>query len=153
VGASFDAVTRYLVAEEWPIEKLEGRDDMLRTGYRSNQGSKWPCFAKVREEEAQFIFYSVYPETVPSRKIGQVGEFLHRANLGLTLGNFELDWDDGEVRFKTSVDFEGMDLTPTLMYPVVYANVAQMEHYFGALSLVIAGGASPREAIAQADSA
>ena len=151
MGASFDAVTKYLVAEEWPIEKIEGRGDMLRTGYRSREGDAWPCFAKVREEEAQFIFYSVYPEIVSPAKMALVGEFLHRANLGLTLGNFELDWDEGEIRFKTSVDFEGMDLTTVLMYPVVYANVAQMEHYFDALSQVIEGTASPQEAIAAVD--
>ena len=39
-----------------------------------------------------------------------MAEFLTRANYGLRIGNFEMDFEDGEVRYKSSVDFEGIEL-------------------------------------------
>ena len=42
-----------------------------------------------------------------------VSEVLVRANWGLSVGNFEIDVSDGEVRFKTSSFYHEMDnITP-----------------------------------------
>ena len=40
-----------------------------------------------------------------------VAELLARINYGLNIGNFELDMTDGEIRYKTSIDVEGGELT------------------------------------------
>ncbi len=36
-----------------------------------------------------------------------VAEFITRANFGIVIGNFEIDFSDGEIRYKTSIDVEG----------------------------------------------
>jgi hypothetical protein len=33
-----------------------------------------------------------------------IAKFITRANYGMSLGNFELDFNDGEIRYKTSID-------------------------------------------------
>ena len=78
--------------------------------------------------------------------------FLTRANYGLLIGNFEMDYNDGEVRYKTSIDVEGDRLSKALVKRLVYDNLAVMDRYLPGVLSVIYGGASPTEAIAQVES-
>ena len=78
-----------------------------------------------------------------------MAEFIARANYGIVLGNFEIDFSDGEVRFKTSIDVEGSELTPALIEPVMYANVLTMDEYLPGLLAVSQGTATPEEAVNQ----
>ena len=41
---------------------------------------------------------------VPEQYRAMVGEYLHRANIGLLRGNFEFDYDTGEVDYKLTID-------------------------------------------------
>jgi hypothetical protein len=49
-----------------------------------------------------------------------VAEFLTRANSGMVIGNFELDFADGEIRYKTSIDVEGDKLSYAIIKRLVY---------------------------------
>lgn len=82
-----------------------------------------------------------------------VAEYLTRANYGLPLGNFEMDFSDGEVRFKTSLDVEGEEymLTPAMIKSLVYSNVLTMDRYLAGMMAVIYGDASPEQEIAKAE--
>ena len=68
---------------------------------------RWECIARAREEERQIIFYSIIDVFAPEDKRHLVAELLTRANFGMIIGNFEMDFSDGELRFKTSLDVEG----------------------------------------------
>ena len=43
------------------------------------------------------------PLYIPDARRLEVAEYLHRVNFGLLLGNFEMDYDEGEVRFRTTL--------------------------------------------------
>ena len=91
--------------------------------------------------------YTVAPVKVPEEVRSDVAEYLTRANYGLRIGNFELDYRDGEVRYKTSLDFEGAELLPPLIRNTVYPSVNTMDRYMPGLMSVIYGGKTPFEAI------
>ncbi|WP_049790798.1 hypothetical protein [Trichormus azollae] len=55
-----------------------------------------------------------------------IAECITRANYGMIIGNFELDFNDGEIRYKTSIDAEGERLSFALIKQVVYANVTSI---------------------------
>lgn len=80
-----------------------------------------------------------------------MAEYLTRANYGLVLGNFEMDFRDGEVRYKTSIDVEGAEIVPGLIRNLVYANVITMDRYLPGLLSVIYGNLTPHEAITQVE--
>lgn len=65
----------------------------------------------------------------------------------MTIGNFELDFNDGEIRYKTSIDVEGDALTHALTKRLVYTNVMMMDEYLPGIQAVIEAGVSPEEAI------
>jgi hypothetical protein len=77
---------------------------------------------------------------------GAIAEFLTRANYGMTIGNFELDYTDGEIRYKTSIDVTNDQLSPALIQTLVYINVAMMDEYLPGIQAVI-DGATPIAAI------
>ena len=47
----------------------------------------------------------------PENKREMVSEYINRVNYGTILGNFEIDMNDGEVHYKTSVNYEHVNLT------------------------------------------
>jgi hypothetical protein len=144
-GAALEIIEKYLVDEGWPCERID-EQTLLRTRFQGHHG-EWFCFAHARPQFDQVVFYSIAPMTAPEVLRPAVAEYLTRANLGLIIGNFELDYGDGEVRFKTSIQLNGSPLTPPLLQGLVYANVAAMDKYLPGLQAVISLTQTPSAAI------
>jgi hypothetical protein len=147
--AILDIVTTFFKEDDWSFQQLEGQP-ILQIGFQGDNG-QWTCFAMAREEQAQFVFYSVCATRAPEARRPTLAEFLTRANYGLIIGNFELDWGDGEVRYKTSLDVEGDRLTPALVKQMAYANVVTMDRYLPGIMRVMYGDVSPAEAMVEID--
>jgi hypothetical protein len=142
-------VTEFFKQDEWPFVTME-EGTAYKVDFRGDNG-QWVCYAQIWEEQRRVAFYSICPLKVPSTKLLTVAEFVTRANYGLIVGNFELDFNDGEVRYKTSIDIEGSELTPVTFQQIVYANVLTMDHYLPSLMSVIYSEVAPSEAIAQSE--
>ena len=146
----FEAVINFFETDDWPFSLIEG-EPVLETVFQGQNG-KLSCYAKAREEQRQFVFYSICPINVPENKRLAVAEFITRANYGMVIGNFELDFTDGEIRYKTSIDVEGDRLSFALIKTLVYANVTMMDEYLPGIMAVIYGEMNVGEAIAQIES-
>jgi hypothetical protein len=133
-----------------PSTKIKG-EPVLLMAFQGENG-KWTCYAKARVEQEQFVFYSICPVNAPENKRLAVAEFLTRANSGMIIGNFELDFADGEIRYKTSIDVDGDTLSSALIKRLVYANVTMMDEYLPGIMSVIYGDVEPKDAIAQIES-
>ena len=94
------------------------------------------CYAIALEEAEQALFYSVYPEAIPRDRLGAVAEFITRVNFDLPIGNFELGFDTGELRMKTSIDVADDRISVPLVRNLVTANVVVMNRYVAALRRV-----------------
>ena len=94
----------------------------------------------------QAAVYVIRDGNVPPERREAVALLLTRANYGIYLGNFEMDLDDGEIRFKASVDFGGLPPGPELLEPLVPAALKAMEHFLPAIEAVEAGTA-PEDAL------
>jgi len=143
----FEAVVDYLTEDDWKFNVVKD-DTALMLSFRGETGS-WQCFATVDEEKQWFTFYSILPSNVPEEKRVEIAEFITRANYGLVVGNFEMDYADGEVRYKTSVDVEGGELTPKMIENLMRANLMTMDRYFPGVMGVLYGDRDPAEAIAE----
>jgi hypothetical protein len=58
-----------------------------------------------------------------------------------------MDYEDGEVRFKTSVGIETGELTADLIKPVVFANLGMMNRYWPALTAIFEDQEKPKDDI------
>jgi hypothetical protein len=146
-STSAEVVRRFFAAKNWTTVEL-GDGSIVFTF--DGQHGRWRCRLFADEELGQVAFYSILPELVPVNRRAAVVELVTRANVELVLGNFELDLDGGELRFKTSIDVQGDRLTPALLTHVVYANVLSMDRYLPGLARVLREGADPAEVVAQA---
>ncbi len=150
MGRIFNAVVDYLTEDDWKFTVLEG-DGALVLSFRGKSGS-WQCYGRADEEKECFSFYSILPPHAAEEKKPAVAEFITRANYGLIIGNFEMDFRDGQVRYKTSIDIEGGELTSKLIENVIYANLTTMDDYFPGLMSVMYGDKDPAEAIEEIES-
>ena len=146
----YDAMVDFFKTDDWPYIQLEDRP-VLSMNF-DGKNAKWTCFAQAREEQRQFIFYSVCPVNAPAEKRPALAEFITRANYGLIIGNFELDFEDGEIRYKTSLDAEDLALNATVFKNLVYANLSMMDQYLPGILSILSSEISPREMIDQIES-
>src|SRR5690348_1123728 len=95
-GQLFEAMRRFFEEEDWKFMEIEGQS-ALKLGCTGENG-EWTCYAQVKENPGRFLFYSVLSARVMESKRAVMAEFIARANYGMVLGNFELDYTDGEIR-------------------------------------------------------
>jgi hypothetical protein len=149
MGRILDAVGQFFKADDWPHTLMEEKS-AYKTGFEGKNG-QFNCYAQERAELDQFVFYAVFPVRASESVMPAVVEFITRANSGMIIGNFELDYADGEIRYKTSVDVEDVDALEPLIRHLVYASVVTMDKYFKGLMRVIYAGISPADAITEVE--
>lgn len=142
----FEVVCNFFDDEGWSYSQVD--DEATLQLYYSGDHEKLACYARVREDFDQFIFYVLFPVNVNDERRLAIAEFITRANYGITIGNFEMDFADGELRFKSSIDVEDNHLTTALVRNLVYNSLIMMNKYLPGIMAVINDQASPLEAIA-----
>jgi len=131
-------VTAFLEEEGWAFFPNDEGDEVL-TLCRGNNG-QWNGQFVIREEEEQLLFYSLCPFHATESTRDEVVELLMRANHALALGCFDLDYDDGAIRFRTGIDIEDDRLTVALVRNLVVANVTMMDLYLPDIAQAIGPG-------------
>jgi hypothetical protein len=146
---AFDTVREFLEGDDWHPHRL-GEKYIYHVQF-SGRNAQQNGYAIIRTDLEQFLFYAVAPVKAPEEVRNAVAEFITRANYGLRIGNFEMDYSDGEIRYKSSLDFEGVELTTALIRMTIYPAVQTMDRYMPGLMRVIYGGRTPVEAILEVE--
>lgn len=141
----FEVMSDFFKAHDWQFEQIEN-EPTLRLIFQGDNG-RWDCYARAKETEQQFLFYSICPVTVPESQRLAIAELIARVNYGMIIGNFELDFIEGEIRYKTSIDVEDDQLSFALIKSLVYTNVIMMDRYLPAIISVISDNLLPEAAI------
>lgn len=127
----------WLEANDWPLNVLaDGRVISVFHG----EAVEWNVVIVPMEQLGQLLVFSVSPLRCPEENLATAAELLHRINYGLHIGNFELDYRDGEVRCRTSLDRSGATLEASMVASLVNTNVMLMNRYLPGLGLVFQGG-------------
>lgn len=111
-----------------------------------------PLYLSVLEESEEIIVHSVAPFLATALDYGRTTEFLARVNHGLSQGTFELSFASGQLRFRTSIYVDQLQLSARLLQKVVMSNALLMDKYLPALASVVLDGESPAQAIARMES-
>jgi hypothetical protein len=147
VGRVYESVLAFLQEDNWRYEEIPG-ETAVRLSF-TGQNARYDCFGRINEAHEVFVFYSIIPVRVPEAQRPLVAELLARINYGLNIGNFELDMNDGEIRYKTSIDVEGGDLTPRMAETLIAVNISTTDRYFPSFADVMYAGVAPVEAVAR----
>jgi hypothetical protein len=101
-----------------------------------------------READQQIVVYSECP-SAPADRRPEVMTLITRQFW--VVDRSRIDLDDGEIRYRTSLDVKE-DRPPPLLRQLVWNNIAMIDRYLPALRQVIESGASAAEALAPIDS-
>ncbi len=147
-GTILDFCRDVLEADNWDFE-IHGTGDgrRIRFGFVGDH-ARMECWIVTYEDTERICFLSSVQAVVPENKRMAVAEYLTRANFGIILGNFEMDFSDGETRFKTSADIETIELTATFVKNLIVANLGTVDKYYPGLMKVIFANMQPADAIA-----
>ena len=66
---------------------------------------------------------------MPEDRRAETAVRIARTNWGLVIGNFEMNWETGEVRYKTSADLRDIDPVDMVIGRLIHANVLTMDRY------------------------
>ncbi|MBD2541006.1 YbjN domain-containing protein [Coleofasciculus sp. FACHB-SPT36] len=143
----FETIVAFFQKDGWQVEP-DFNDWSLMTNFQGAHG-QWRCYGVLQESPKQFVFYSICPIIVASENRLAMADFLTRANYNLLVGNFEMDFEDGEIRYKTSINFEGSQLDHALLKQLAYINVVMMNQYLPGIIAVLNDNVPPADAISQ----
>ena len=101
-------------------------------------------------KDDEYLVYAISPlgaDEEDPNMMSNMAEFICRANYGLKMGNFELDFDEGEVRFKVHVPCEGIIPTSTIIKRSIYCPASMFKRYGSGIVDIIFGGVSGKDAV------
>ena len=142
-----ELVRQFLDDDGWHPAPLEDR--VLACRFQGD-AAQWAVYVLVPADDRRVVIYSVTPETTAEDARPAVVDYLNRCNFRLLVGDFELDMEDGETRFRTSIDISGSDFDAALLRQAMHANVLAMDQYLGGIEAVRSGSLSPAAAHAEA---
>ncbi len=146
-----DIIKQFFDEDDYDWRYMSAPDDAaLHLVYLGDNG-QYQCMASALEDAQRIFFYSLLPVNVPAAKRLAVAEFLTRANYGLLIGNFELSFETGQVRYKTSVDVESVTPTTVMIRNLVVTNLAMIDRYLPGVMAMIYGNQGPVDAIAMVE--
>lgn len=141
----FDVMVEFFEEEEFNAQQV-GEETILVMNVRGSN-AQWRCYAEAQEDFNRFRFFSVLEAHAAESKRQAMSEFLTRANYGLPIGTFEMDFSDGEIRFRTSCDLSDVRLTKSILRNMVYPNLMMVDTYFPGIMAVLYTNTSAEEAI------
>lgn len=147
----YDAVKNHLDNIGWRYDvKREG--SLIKAGVQGRSGSYQVIF-DVKQDRDTFIVYVMSRLDFPATNRDNIALYLTRCNYGLTIGNFELDMSDGEVRYKTSVTVKGGMLSEEMIKEMVQISIVMMDKFFEGIVKVAYVGLDPKVAYEESRSA
>lgn len=146
----FETAVHFFQTQNWTVSQIP--DQQVLHFYFEGDNGQWECYAQAREAQGQFIFYSVFPLKAPQAKYQAVVEYITRANYGLIIGNFEFDFSDGEIRYKTSINVDSSNLDVAVISQLIYTNLLNADKYLPGILAILDSEILPEEAIASLES-
>lgn len=138
------AIQQFLTEDGWhfTFDEEKGRFKFNLKLDTKLQGLNYYVF--VRESD-----YTVYAGIAlnASDCKAEMAEFITRANYGLFNGNFEMDYRDGEIRYKCYVECEDQIPSQAVVRESIYVPGKLFTHYGDGLLAVMFGMQTPEEAI------
>ena len=126
--AIIDAVRDFLDADDWHYE-FDAEHSVIRAGVTLR------CKLKnarmfIRFRKTDYNVLMVAPISADPNNIVEVLRYTAQANYGLASGNFEVDVTDGEIRYKSYVDCDGLETLPKdIILDSINVCWAMMERY------------------------
>ena len=110
------------------------------------------CLLEITHNDSLLQIHVRYPLFVSNEKYRvSTSELLSRANYGLSVGKFEFDFRDGEVRFHVSQAIGDFTLEKETISRLFSSALNRADQYFPALVQHLHAGVTPEDAVFTAE--
>ncbi|MBR2784175.1 MAG: YbjN domain-containing protein [Firmicutes bacterium] len=142
-------VKNYLDMNDWHYSFDEGKG-IYKCGVNL-KGKVSECKLFIDIKDKAILNYAVINMRADESSRQKVAEFITRANYGLTFGNFEMDFEDGEIRYKMTVDCENQVPGYDVLDRMVVMPPLMFQRYGDGLLAVMFGFSEPKEAVEKSE--
>jgi len=118
----YQQFTEFFEKHKWNYHRQD--KPILHTHFCGEHG-RWMGVAIVREEKPGISCLSLFPSRAPFDLRAAIAELLTRLHYGLIHGSFQMDVEDGKIRFKTSRFAPELEVTLERAEQLVFVNVKQ----------------------------
>lgn len=146
---SFARLVQHFQSNDWAFESDE-QQRVVHTTLTGDSG-QIRIVAAISEDDDLLEVLTILPVNAPPNKRYEAAEFCNRASFGMKIGRFELDFDDGTVRFHASAPFDDGDLPESVIHRCVGTALVLADHYFPHLMSVLYGGMTSAHAVQTAE--
>ena len=133
------------------FQVLEENDKkcVLRLGFGLKNGN-CDTIINIDSDWKSYIIMVFLPTNVDENKRRRIAELLNRMNTIITIGNFEVDFQTGRVRFKVGQVFEEINADTNLIFRrQLQLCLNTMDEYIPVIMSVIYAGVLPDQALNQ----
>ena len=144
---NMDVVKKFLDENDWHYDMHDhGHVTTFTGGVGGFKGlyNSFRFILFVGEDEVQN--YAMFPASAKD-KLSEMAEFITRANYGLKYGDFEMDWNDGEVRFHLTFPMSTVRADEMILPTLLMAPPRMLDQYSKGFTEVLMGLKTPADAI------
>jgi hypothetical protein len=141
-------IKQYFQKQGYQFFQPDAEKSTFFLGVGTSNG-KFQCIVDVQAEKGRLLMLSIFPMPVPPHLRASLAEILVRINYNLFLGHFELDFTDGEIRFKTSLIYADAKVTPKMLDSFITSNIAAIDAYFELLTQFVTEKLNASEIVAK----
>lgn len=98
-----------------------------------------------------YLFSPIGPDEDDREIMLRMADFICRCNFGLSYGHFDLDMRDGEIRYKYSVDCDGIVLSKEIIENSVHRPCDMFMRYSEGILSILFNNADPEKAYKQCE--
>ena len=131
------------------LAKAAGVKEIVACTPAGPTGTPNPVLLYAREP--YLVCLAKLPDAIPDESRLEVAEYLHRANYGLLLGSFEMDYDRGEVRYRTALLTEGACPAESVLDRYIQMPAAMLDRYAAGIEAIVLEGEIAQEALARVE--
>ena len=141
-------IQEFLDNDDWHYT-FDEKDGVFRFGYRMHGPLRdFNYYVLVHMDSYQVrVTASVRADPDESEIMGRLSEFFHRVNYGVMNGNFELDFEEGEIVYKCHVDCDGVKPSQRVIRDSIYCPAEMFRRYSKGIVAVLFCGADPKDAV------
>jgi len=147
MNSAIAAVIEFFKTQSWDY-KEDGQRPVVYTAANAENGPL-RCFVSAGNDNEHLVFISFFPALAPPKKRRACAEVITRINYDLLQGCFEMDFEDGEIRFRTSIAVldSDMPIPAKQIEQLVFTNLATMDRYMAPIMRVLYNNERPDEAL------
>ena len=147
MNRNLDAAANLFDAEEMDYHRLDV-ENIIHTGISSDVTDYQVI---IVGKEDRLVIVVKQATNIPEDRRSAVAELACRINWMVKYGQFELDFDDGELRYRLEIPTDEQGVSVPVMRHAFFAPLSYMHSFFPAIMAVTFGGMTAKQALALHD--